>query len=103
MMVEWAPRLKAPPPLLDSASGNVSLAERTVIGYAVITPSFLPTSDDASRMTFAFTFPGQGSQTVGMGQSLAQGFTVSRHVFQEIDEALGDHLSRIMWEGPERR
>ena len=52
-------------------------------------------------MTFAFTFPGQGSQTVGMGQSLTQGFTVSRHVFQEIDEALGDHLSRIMWEGPE--
>ena len=52
-------------------------------------------------MTFAFTFPGQGSQTVGMGQSLAQGFTVSRHVFEEVDEALGDHLSRIMWEGPE--
>ena len=51
-------------------------------------------------MTFAFTFPGQGSQTVGMGQSLAQGFTVSRHVFEEIDEALGDHLSRIIWEGP---
>ncbi len=45
-------------------------------------------------MTFAFTFPGQGSQTVGMGQSLAQGFTVSRHVFEEVDEALGDHLSR---------
>ena len=52
-------------------------------------------------MTFAFTFPGQGSQTVGMGQSLAQGFTVSRHVFEEVDEALGERLSRIMWEGPE--
>ena len=51
-------------------------------------------------MTFAFTFPGQGSQTVGMGQSLAQGFTVSRHVFEEVDEALGEHLSRIIWEGP---
>jgi [acyl-carrier-protein] S-malonyltransferase len=52
-------------------------------------------------MTFAFTFPGQGSQTVGMGQSLAQGFTVSRHVFEEVDEALGEHLSRTLWEGPE--
>jgi [acyl-carrier-protein] S-malonyltransferase len=52
-------------------------------------------------MTFAFTFPGQGSQTVGMGQSLAQAFTVSRHVFEEVDEALGEHLSRILWEGPE--
>ncbi len=52
-------------------------------------------------MTFAFTFPGQGSQTVGMGQSLAQGFTVSRHVFEEVDEALGESLSRTLWEGPE--
>ncbi len=52
-------------------------------------------------MKFAFTFPGQGSQTVGMGQSLAQGFTVSRHVFEEVDEALGEHLSRVMWEGPD--
>src|SRR5271166_701373 len=52
-------------------------------------------------MTFAFTFPGQGSQTVGMGQSLAQGFTVSRHVFEEVDEGLGERLSRTLWEGPE--
>ena len=52
-------------------------------------------------MTFAFTFPGQGSQTVGMGQSLAQGFTVSRHVFEEVDEALGERLSLTLWEGPE--
>jgi [acyl-carrier-protein] S-malonyltransferase len=52
-------------------------------------------------MTFAFTFPGQGSQTVGMGQSLAQNFPVARHVFEEVDEALGEHLSRILWEGPE--
>jgi [acyl-carrier-protein] S-malonyltransferase len=52
-------------------------------------------------MTFAFTFPGQGSQTVGMGQSLAQNFPVARHLFEEVDEALGQHLSRTMWEGPE--
>ena len=52
-------------------------------------------------MTFAFTFPGQGSQTVGMGQSLAQNFPVARHVFEEVDEALGESLSRTLWEGPE--
>ena len=52
-------------------------------------------------MTFAFTFPGQGSQTVGMGQSLAQNFPIARHVFEEVDEALGEHLSRTLWEGPE--
>ena len=79
----------------------MSLAERTVIGYAVITPSIICASDNASRMTFAFTFPGQGSQTVGMGKSLAENFEAARHVFQEVDEALGEHLSRTLWEGPE--
>ncbi len=52
-------------------------------------------------MTFAFTFPGQGSQTVGMGQSLAQNFAVARRIFEEVDEALSEHLSRMIWEGPE--
>jgi [acyl-carrier-protein] S-malonyltransferase len=52
-------------------------------------------------MTFAFTFPGQGSQTVGMGQSLAQNFDAARHVFEEVDEALSEKFSRIIWEGPE--
>lgn len=48
----------------------------------------------------AFTFPGQGSQVVGMGKSLAENFPASRAVFAEVDEALGQHLSRLMWEGP---
>ncbi|KAI93915.1 ACP S-malonyltransferase [Rhodomicrobium udaipurense JA643] len=52
-------------------------------------------------MTFAFTFPGQGSQTVGMGQNLAQNYAVARAVFDEVDEALGEKLSAVMWEGPE--
>jgi [acyl-carrier-protein] S-malonyltransferase len=52
-------------------------------------------------MTFAFTFPGQGSQTTGMGQALAQAFPVAQAVFQEVDDALGEHLSRTIWEGPE--
>ncbi len=52
-------------------------------------------------MTVAFTFPGQGSQAVGMGKDLADAFPAARAVFQEVDEALGQDLSRIMWEGPE--
>jgi [acyl-carrier-protein] S-malonyltransferase len=51
-------------------------------------------------MSIAFVFPGQGSQAVGMGKALAETFPAARAVFDEIDEALGDKLSRIMWEGP---
>ncbi|MFZ4689389.1 MAG: ACP S-malonyltransferase [Polymorphobacter sp.] len=49
----------------------------------------------------AFLFPGQGSQSVGMGRGLADASPVARAVFQEVDDALGEHLSRLMWEGPE--
>src|ERR1700760_451847 len=52
-------------------------------------------------MTRAFIFPGQGSQAVGMGKALADAFAPAREVFQEVDDALSQHLSRIMWEGPE--
>ena len=52
-------------------------------------------------MAIAFTFPGQGSQTVGMGKNLAEQFAEARAVFQEVDEALGEKLSSVMWEGPE--
>jgi [acyl-carrier-protein] S-malonyltransferase len=48
----------------------------------------------------AFIFPGQGSQAVGMGQALAEASAVARAVFQEVDDALGQHLSRLMFEGP---
>lgn len=51
-------------------------------------------------MTIAFTFPGQGSQQVGMGADLAQGYETARRVFEEVDEALGQNLSQIIWEGP---
>lgn len=51
-------------------------------------------------MTTAFVFPGQGSQTVGMGKSLADNFEAARKVFQEADDALGEKLSATMWEGP---
>ncbi|MGH6613118.1 ACP S-malonyltransferase [Sphingomonas sp.] len=49
----------------------------------------------------AFIFPGQGSQAVGMGKALADASPVARAVFQEVDEALGQHLFRLMTEGPE--
>lgn len=49
----------------------------------------------------AFVFPGQGSQKVGMGVELAQASAVAREVFEEVDDALGQHLSQIMAEGPE--
>lgn len=50
-------------------------------------------------MSTAFTFPGQGSQTVGMGKDLADAFPAARAVFEEVDEALGEKLSSLMWEG----
>lgn len=52
-------------------------------------------------MTTALIFPGQGSQAVGMGQTLAANFTVARDVFAEVDEALGQSLSSIIKEGPD--
>ena len=52
-------------------------------------------------MSMAFVFPGQGSQEVGMGRALADGFPAAREVFQEVDEALGQNLSKLMFEGPD--
>ncbi len=51
-------------------------------------------------MSFAFVFPGQGSQAVGMGKALADAFAPARAVFEEVDAALGQRLTSIMWEGP---
>jgi [acyl-carrier-protein] S-malonyltransferase len=52
-------------------------------------------------MTRAFLFPGQGSQIVGMGKDLADTFAAARAVFEEVDDALSQKLSQLMWEGPE--
>ncbi|MFL5104398.1 MAG: ACP S-malonyltransferase [Xanthobacteraceae bacterium] len=54
-------------------------------------------------MAVAFVFPGQGSQTVGMGKALAGAFPAARAVFEEVDAALGEKLTATMWEGPAER
>ena len=53
-------------------------------------------------MSTGFVFPGQGSQAVGMGRALAEAFGPARLVFEEIDDALGQRLSRLIFEGPEQ-
>lgn len=50
-------------------------------------------------MSIVLTFPGQGSQVVGMGKALAENFIPARRVFEEVDDALGQKLSALMWEG----
>jgi [acyl-carrier-protein] S-malonyltransferase len=54
-------------------------------------------------MTVAFTFPGQGSQAVGMGKALSDAFPQARAVFDEVDAALSQRLSTLMFEGPEEQ
>ncbi|MBY6138490.1 ACP S-malonyltransferase [Leisingera daeponensis] len=50
-------------------------------------------------MTIAFVFPGQGAQTIGMGKALAEAYPAAKAIFDEVDDALGESLSRLIWEG----
>ncbi|MBW6417727.1 ACP S-malonyltransferase [Celeribacter sp. PS-C1] len=50
-------------------------------------------------MTRAFVFPGQGAQTISMGKALAEAYPAAKAVFEEVDEALGESLSSLIWEG----
>jgi [acyl-carrier-protein] S-malonyltransferase len=54
-----------------------------------------------AAMSRAFVFPGQGAQTIGMGRALAENYPSARDVFDEVDEALGERLSALIWEGSE--
>ncbi len=56
-----------------------------------------------SNQTLAFLFPGQGSQTVGMGRDLAENFPAAKAVFDEADEVLGYHVSKLCFDGPEEQ
>src|ERR1700733_2557041 len=56
-------------------------------------------TNNSSRI--AFLFPGQGSQSVGMGKDLAENYPVARQTFEEADDALGYRLSQVCFEGPE--
>ena len=47
----------------------------------------------------AFVFPGQGAQTIGMGRELAEAYPAAKAVFDEVDEALGEKLSALIWSG----
>ncbi len=62
--------------------------------------NFRNLSHRQDAMSTAFVFPGQGSQDVGMGQALAKEFPSAKAVFDEVDAALGEKLSTIMWDGP---
>ncbi|WP_417472040.1 ACP S-malonyltransferase [Leisingera sp.] len=50
-------------------------------------------------MTIAFVFPGQGAQTIGMGKALTEAYPAAKAIFDEVDEALGESLSQLIWEG----
>jgi [acyl-carrier-protein] S-malonyltransferase len=61
---------------------------------------FFAANFSGGQMATAFVFPGQGSQAVGMGRALAHAFPAARQVFEEVDDALGEKLSALIWEGP---
>src|SRR3990167_847471 len=65
-------------------------------GRALGTPKI---REARNHMTLAFIFPGQGSQEIGMGKALAEAFPAARAVFEEVDAALGQDLSGLMWGG----
>src|SRR5262249_36065266 len=58
---------------------------------------------DGAALVIAFVFPGQGSQKVGMGRALADAFPICRATFEEADAALGEPLSRTIFDGPDDR
>jgi [acyl-carrier-protein] S-malonyltransferase len=75
--------------------------QRACIVFFTRPASSIPHKGGCFSMSRAFVFPGQGSQAVGMGRELAEAFAVAREVFEEVDDALDQRLSTLMFEGPE--
>ena len=71
-----------------------------VLDSAGIAVFFGPILKGKGQGMLAFVFPGQGSQAVGMGKALAEAFAPARAVFDDVDAALGEKLTAVMWEGP---
>src|SRR3712207_9115758 len=69
-------------------------------GHSGASPARIRRTEVPLPMKRAFIFPGQGSQAVGMGKALAEAFPQAKAVFDEVDEALSQKLSGLMWEGP---
>lgn len=63
------------------------------------TPGVNVAESEGTEMTTAFVFPGQGAQTIGMGKALAEAYPAAQAVFDEVDAALGEQLSALIWEG----
>lgn len=82
------------PQCLTDAIETVSLAQNSING------NISHYKEDCLSMSIALTFPGQGSQFAGMGAELADRFPAARLVFQEVDDALGEKLSEVIWNGP---
>ncbi len=75
------------------AQGPCRLVQEAMRSYS------LGKSEKGQDMSIAFVFPGQGAQTIGMGRDLAEAYPAARAVFEEVDEALGQKLSALIWEG----
>src|SRR6476661_7559345 len=82
---------KIPTRIPEQQPGALDIA-RNAVSYGAFSQGM--------TMSIAFVFPGQGSQTVGMGKALADAYAPARQVFEEVDEALGEKLSTTIWEGP---
>ena len=98
------PRAGRPRPVVGeggaAAASLMAAPVRVVAGSSPRLQQEIAASGESSPV-IAFIFPGQGSQAVGMGKALADAFDVCRETFAEADEALGEPLSRLCFEGPE--
>ena len=75
------------------------LAEKVTAGNCKNAPSKLCHKEQCGKKMRAFVFPGQGAQMIGMGKALADAYPQAQAVFDEVDAALGEKLSDLIWNG----